>query len=162
MSNSVWPHRRQPTRLLCPWDSPGKNTGVGCHFLLQLGSNTSLLIKIGTFTINVFLPMRNKFVYPCSIKLHASGFDELLECICCILLVMEAFFQQKSCGDAWRSGSRLSRDQVNNKVDEAKLHILISSTFEALVVWHVVGHCHRESSLFYWSVLAAAVFGAYH
>ena len=35
MSNSVWPHRRQPTRLPCPWDSPGKNTGVGCHFLLQ-------------------------------------------------------------------------------------------------------------------------------
>ena len=30
------PHRRQPTRLLRPWDSPGKNTGVGCHFLLQL------------------------------------------------------------------------------------------------------------------------------
>ena len=29
------PCRRQPTRLLCPWDSPGKNTGVGCHFLLQ-------------------------------------------------------------------------------------------------------------------------------
>ena len=28
-------HRQQPTRLLCPWDSPGKNTGVGCHFLLQ-------------------------------------------------------------------------------------------------------------------------------
>ena len=29
------PHRRQPTRLHRPWDSPGKNTGVGCHFLLQ-------------------------------------------------------------------------------------------------------------------------------
>ena len=29
------PHRWQPTRLLHPWDSPGKNTGVGCHFLLQ-------------------------------------------------------------------------------------------------------------------------------
>ena len=29
------PHRRQPTRLLRPWDSPGKNTGAGCHFLLQ-------------------------------------------------------------------------------------------------------------------------------
>ena len=29
------PHRRQPTRLPGPWDSPGKNTGVGCHFLLQ-------------------------------------------------------------------------------------------------------------------------------
>ena len=35
MSNSVRPHRRQPTRLPCPWDSPGKNTGVGCHLLLQ-------------------------------------------------------------------------------------------------------------------------------
>ena len=35
MSNSVRPQRRQPTRLPHPWDSPGKNTGVGCHFLLQ-------------------------------------------------------------------------------------------------------------------------------
>ena len=35
MSDSVRPHRRQPARLLCLWDSPGKNTGVGCHFLLQ-------------------------------------------------------------------------------------------------------------------------------
>ena len=35
MSDSVWPHRRQPTRFPRPWDSPGKNTGVGCHFLLQ-------------------------------------------------------------------------------------------------------------------------------
>ena len=35
MSDSVRPHRRQPTRLPCPGDSPGKNTGVGCHFLLQ-------------------------------------------------------------------------------------------------------------------------------
>ena len=35
MSDSVPPHRQQPTRLSPPWDSPGKNTGVGCHFLLQ-------------------------------------------------------------------------------------------------------------------------------
>ena len=35
MSDSVRPHGLQPTRLLRPWDSPGKNTGVGCHFLLQ-------------------------------------------------------------------------------------------------------------------------------
>ena len=35
MSDSVQPHRWQPTRLPCPWDSPGKNIGVGCHFLLQ-------------------------------------------------------------------------------------------------------------------------------
>ena len=35
VSNSVRPHRQQPTRLPRPWDSLGKNTGVGCHFLLQ-------------------------------------------------------------------------------------------------------------------------------
>ena len=35
VSDSVRPHRQQPNRLSHPWDSPGKNTGVGCHFLLQ-------------------------------------------------------------------------------------------------------------------------------
>ena len=35
MSDSVRPHIWQPTRLPHPWDSPGKITGVGCHFLLQ-------------------------------------------------------------------------------------------------------------------------------
>ena len=35
MSNSLWPHGLWPARLFCPWDSPGKNTRVGCHSLLQ-------------------------------------------------------------------------------------------------------------------------------
>ena len=35
MSDSVRPHRWQPTGLPHSWDSPGKNTGVGCHFLFQ-------------------------------------------------------------------------------------------------------------------------------
>ena len=48
MSNSLWPHGLEPTRLLSPWDFPGKNTGVGCHLLLQwifptVGSNPCLL-----------------------------------------------------------------------------------------------------------------------
>ena len=48
MSNSVRPHRRQPTRLHCTWDCQGKKTRVGCHFLLQgifltQGSNSHLL-----------------------------------------------------------------------------------------------------------------------
>ena len=48
VSDSLPPHGRQPTRFLCPWDSPGKNTGAGCHFLLQgifqtQGSNLRLL-----------------------------------------------------------------------------------------------------------------------
>ena len=48
MSNSLWPHGLWPARHLCPWDSPGKNTGLGCHFLLQgifptQGPNSHLL-----------------------------------------------------------------------------------------------------------------------
>ena len=35
VSDSLWPHGLQPSKLFCPWDFPGKNTGVGCHFLLQ-------------------------------------------------------------------------------------------------------------------------------
>ena len=36
VSDSSWPHGLQPTRLLRPWDFPGKNTGVGCHCLLRM------------------------------------------------------------------------------------------------------------------------------
>ena len=48
VSNSLWAYGLSPARFLCPWDSPGKNTEVGCHFLLQgifltQGSNPSLL-----------------------------------------------------------------------------------------------------------------------
>jgi len=48
MSNSLQPYKPQPARLLCPWDSPGKNTRVGCHALLPViftrqGSNLLLL-----------------------------------------------------------------------------------------------------------------------
>ena len=48
MPDSLRPHGLQPTRLLCPWDFPGKDTGVGCHFLLQgifptQGSNPGIL-----------------------------------------------------------------------------------------------------------------------
>ena len=35
VSDSLWPHGLEPAKLLCPWNSPSKNTGVGCHSLLQ-------------------------------------------------------------------------------------------------------------------------------
>ena len=52
MSDSVRPHRRQPTRLPHPWDSPGKNTGVGCHFVfqcMQVKSESEVLQSYQTF-----------------------------------------------------------------------------------------------------------------
>ena len=45
MSDSVRPHRRQPTRLPCPWDFPGGSTGVGCHCLLWNLHNRKVLIQ---------------------------------------------------------------------------------------------------------------------
>ena len=50
VSTSLRPHGLQPPRLLCPWDFPGKSTGVGCHFLLQ-GTLPNPGIKPGSPTL---------------------------------------------------------------------------------------------------------------
>ena len=54
MSDRLWPHGLQPTRLLCPWTSPGQDTGVGCHSLLQ---------KISTQGLNPGLPHCRQILY---------------------------------------------------------------------------------------------------
>ena len=48
MSDSSRPHGLQPTRLLCPWDFPGKSTGVGCHCLLQLNVTSHHEMQVKT------------------------------------------------------------------------------------------------------------------
>ena len=68
ISNSVRPHRWEPTRLPHPWDSQGKNTGVGCHFLLQCVKSIGWCKRNGSFALlnfglwywNIFL---NKYGY---------------------------------------------------------------------------------------------------
>ena len=52
MSNSLPPHGLQPTRLLRPWDSPGKSTGVGCHCLLQTSPYSPLFPALITTILN--------------------------------------------------------------------------------------------------------------
>ena len=47
VSNSLRPHGLQPTRLLCPWDFPGKSTGVGCHCLLHNGHGFGWTPRVG-------------------------------------------------------------------------------------------------------------------
>ena len=97
------------------------------------------------------------FVYSCSMKIHASGFDELLKSIFSILLVVEAFSLKKSCQDAWRSGRQLAKGQVHME-DEAKLCSPICSSFEVLVVQHVVGcYCGEKLGPICWPVLAAGI-----
>ena len=64
MSDSVRPNRRQPTRLRHPWDSPGKNTGVGCHFLLQC-----MKVKSESEVAQSFLTLSNPMV--CSLPVSS-------------------------------------------------------------------------------------------
>ena len=69
-SDSLWPHGLQPTRLLCPWNSPGKNTGVSSHSLLQgifptQGSNLWLLhlLHCQADSLPLFQKNKNKDTY---------------------------------------------------------------------------------------------------
>ena len=59
MSDSAQPHRRQPTKLPHPWDSPGKNTGVGCHCLLQEAHSKNLKFHRKHFLVK---DSRDKFL----------------------------------------------------------------------------------------------------
>ena len=80
MSNSVRPHRRQPTRLPRPWDSPGKNTGVGCHFLLQCmkvsaisALSNAIFIRLEPFQANFLLSCSARFVHFCQLNVKVKG-----------------------------------------------------------------------------------------
>ena len=69
MEDSVQPHRQQSTRLLCPWDSPGNNTGVSCHFHLcefnGEGVNTEFLLSNLNVNRIIGAELRDTLKSPC-------------------------------------------------------------------------------------------------
>ena len=77
MSDSLWPRGLQPTRLLCPWDFPGKSTGVGCHCLLQINSLTRIKRKD---TQRSFIPIMHPSQPPQKNR-RGKWFDWLLETV---------------------------------------------------------------------------------
>ena len=82
MSDSLWPHKRQPARLLCPWNPPGKNTEVDCHSLLQRifptqGLNPGLLHRRQIWSLDWEDPLEKGIVYP----LQYSGLENSMDCI---------------------------------------------------------------------------------
>ena len=81
VSNSLRPHELQPTRLLCPWNSPGKNTGVGCHFLLQ-----GISLTQGS---NPGLPHCRQTLY----CLSYQGSPNLLSCVRLFVIPWTAVYQ---------------------------------------------------------------------
>ena len=62
VSDSLRPHGLQPTRPLCPWDSPGKSTGVGCHCLLRLSIRVIIYHSVYPM-ITITFPMLHFIVY---------------------------------------------------------------------------------------------------
>ena len=66
-SDSLQPRRQQPTRLPRPWDSPGKNTGVGCHFLLHMLLNSPF--------VHFPLPLSQLSSVPSQYGLHKKSFN---------------------------------------------------------------------------------------
>ena len=86
VSNSLRPHGLQPTRLLCPWDFPGKSTGVGCHCLLQF-------ISIYThkyLCVCIIKTTKNKKHSSKVYEYHITDFKGLWQ-------VFSNFFQQMMC-----------------------------------------------------------------
>ena len=71
MSDSLWPHGLQPARLLCLWDSPGENTGVGCHALLQeiFPPSDQTHVSCGSWTAGRFFTAEPLGVYAVNISL---------------------------------------------------------------------------------------------
>ena len=111
MSDSLRPHGLQPARLLCPWDSSGKNAGVGYHFLLQgiflaQGSNPSLLHCRQTTFWATGKPPRSKVNW-CKTGIWFSIYWEdnffknwsALDCCCCFSVPKShlTFFDPMDC-----------------------------------------------------------------
>ena len=109
MSDSLWPHGLQPTRLLCAWNSSSKNTAVGSHFLLlgifpTQGSNPSLL-------------------YCRQILDHLSQQGSPFQGLSCTKSMVECILMYKtdiiSCPQRiyfWMGKERLSKNQINKQI----------------------------------------------
>ena len=90
MSSSVQPRRRQPTRLPRPWDSPGKNTGVGCYFLLQcmkVKSESEVAQLCPTLRPHGLQPTRLLCLWDFPGKSTGVGCHTLLPCDTAIMLL---------------------------------------------------------------------------
>ena len=124
VSDSMRPHRRQPTRLHRPWDSPGKNTGVGCHFLLQCMkvktesevtescptlSDSMDCSPLGSTVHGIFQARVLEWGAIAPLKVREEKFDEIEDWRCCLTTIHRACSSSlQRCFASWVP-SRLSR-----------------------------------------------------
>ena len=119
MSDSVRSHRRQSTRLLRPWDSPGKITGVGCHFLLQcmkVKSEREVAQSCLILSMNYSLPGSSIHgIFQASLELIKYLLTEVVYLESRILHI--AGLQQDSSQEYWRNGNPLQYCHLENFLD---------------------------------------------
>ena len=134
---TLQPHRQQPTKLPRPWDSPGKNTGVGCHFLLQCMkvkvkslSHVQLLVTPQTAAYQAPLSMG----FSRHVKVRLSPFPVHLKLSLHCLLISYAPVQKKKLGKKKRKRQQTSLQPLKLGTVFI-LHHLISD----------IGHHHYDS-----------------
>ena len=139
MSNSVRPHRWQPTRLPRPWDSPGKNTGVGCHFLLQC-----MKVKSESEVIQSCLTLHDPM--DCSLpgsSVHGIFQERVLELVAIAFSMLSPLYFNRTLLHRSSEGSSLiSGPQLNSSPLEAKNPGVFGSFSNNLSSWGLI----RDSS----------------
>ena len=131
MSDSVRPHRWQPTRLSHPWHSPGKNTGVGCHFLLQ-GMKVKSESEVAKSCLTLSDPMDSS---PPGSSIHGIFQARVLEW--CAIAFSRTMATLKSC--SWADCTQQSAQDVSVKLSFAQgwqvEEIKLLKKWRWLLVW---------------------------
>ena len=154
VSDSLWPHGLGVTRLLCPWDSPGKNTGVGCHSLLQeifptQGSylfscvagrfftvwDTKEASGLAYFSLHIINTLAMHFLgFPGCV----CGKESACQCRKCKRLWFNPWIRKIPWSRKWRNGDPLQYSCLGNPMDrgawQATVHG-VSKSWTRLSIW---------------------------
>ena len=106
MSDSLWPHRLRPARLLCPLDFSGENTGVGCHFFFQ-----------GIFLIQGLNLRPLHLLHWQAGSLPLSHLGSLLDSMLLLLLLLSHFSHVRLCATSER---QIQQEQVCCKANNTR------------------------------------------
>ena len=143
------PHRRQPTRFPRPWDSPGKNTGVGCHFLLQCMKVKVKVKSLGRVRL-LATPWAAAYQAPPSMGFSRQEYWSGVPLPSLMNILVHAFSLQPS---ASHKMYEVENDCFKSNLEKANVLCLSNSPFHSLnavcppSAWHqVTGFGHRRQT----------------